>query len=197
MIIRVQPLGTDFVGLFVLRAKGRFWFSPRIGAKLSELGEPFKTGESFLGLFYAGNEHGIVGPDDEMGATALDTKYTALGNLITANDKGAVISPLLTDFKEKIEEVLGVSAVTTTVAGLKLTGSLVLANNNGACVHPEASPDEMNTISDALGVPTDYATICKSGFVGAMAVASDKTMVMPSSIMAPEMAQVLEVLDIE
>lgn len=203
MIIRLQPLGTDFVGLFLLLAKGKLYYSKYLGGGgfgniIKDV--PSKAVEAdshLLGIFYAGNSKGIIGSLPGLGAKLLDTKYTALGNLVVANDKGALISPLIKGLKKKIETELGVKATIGSVAGLDITGALVIANNKGACVHSEASEKDLKLVEKALGVPVDVATICKSGYLGAMATVNDEVLVASTSIMAPEMAHIMDVLEID
>ena len=69
----------------------------------------------------------------------METKKTAYGNLVLANDKGAVVDPR---FKEneikKISEALGVEAVPTEIAGLPYVGSLAVATNKGVLSSPVA-----------------------------------------------------------
>ena len=203
MIIRVQPFGTDFVGLFLLLAKGKLHFSSYVGNKsfvrrIKDVpSEKVDMETHLLGLFYGGNSKGIVGSMPGIGASVFETRYTAIGNLVAANDKGAIISPLIKGLQKKIGAELGVPVRVGTVAGLNIPGSLIVANNRGACVHPEASEEEMETIGRAMGVPVDVATIGKSGYLGAMAVASDDALITTPSILAPEMAHVMEVLEID
>ena len=203
MIIRLQPLGTDFIGLFLLFAKGKLHYSKYLGG--GGFGDiikdiPSKAVESdshLLGIFYAGNSKGMIGSLPGLGANVFDTKYTALGNLVVANDKGALISPMVKELKKDIESALGVKAMVGSVAGLDITGALVIANNKGACVHSEASEADLKLVEKALGVPVDVATICKSGYLGAMAIVNDDVLVVSPSIMGPEIAHIMDVLEID
>ncbi|MGI0070395.1 MAG: translation initiation factor IF-6, partial [Nitrosopumilaceae archaeon] len=53
----------------------------------------------------------------------LDTKYTALGNLICVNDKGGIMSSLIpNEFVKKVEDVLGIEVVRKKIAGYHQTG---------------------------------------------------------------------------
>ena len=83
----------------------------------------------------------------------LDSRFTALGNVICANDRGAVVSPLMSDGDcRTISDVLGVEAVRTRIAGFNQTGAVVAANNSGAVVHPAADEWDIKTVTDLLGV---------------------------------------------
>lgn len=90
----------------------------------------------------------------------LDSKYTALGNVICCNDKGAVVSPWLSRSDcETIHQILDVEVVQKRIAGLNVTGSLMVANNTGAVVHPEADEKDMKMFADVLGVKLEQCTI--------------------------------------
>ncbi|MBR9680514.1 MAG: hypothetical protein GOU98_01665 [Candidatus Altiarchaeota archaeon] len=197
MIIRKTAYGTDFVGLFTLFS-GKEYYYPKLMPKPPHEGIEISTDSNLLGMFFEGNKNGIVGTENaDLKVTKIETKYTALGNLICATDKGAVISPLIENKKKEIENALKVKASVTQIAGIDIIGSLVLANNKGAVVHPNASETEMDIVAKALKVHVDQATILRSGFLGSMAVANDDILIITPSVMAPEMAQIAEILEID
>ncbi len=59
-----------------------------------------------------------------------------------------------------IGETLGVKARHATVAGMETLGSLVVANDTGALVHPDITSDEVSILEDTLGVPVMVGTVC-------------------------------------
>jgi translation initiation factor 6 len=90
----------------------------------------------------------------------LDSKYNALGNLICANDKGAIVSPMIPKQKmKKIEDVLGVEVLQKKIAGYHQVGVMVVATKHGGIIHPETDDLDIKTISDVLGVNIEPATI--------------------------------------
>jgi translation initiation factor 6 len=90
----------------------------------------------------------------------LDSKYTALGNVICANDKGAIVSPWLSASDvETIKQILDVEVVQKRIAGLNTVGSMMVANNTGAVIHPEADEEDMKMFANVLGVHVEHATI--------------------------------------
>ena len=90
----------------------------------------------------------------------LDSKYTALGNVICANDKGAVVSPWLSrEDVQTIKEILGVEVVQKRIAGMNQVGSVLVANNSGSVIHPEANEEDMKMFANVLGVKIEHATI--------------------------------------
>ena len=90
----------------------------------------------------------------------LDSKHNALGNLICANDKGAIVSPMIPkDKMKKIQDVLGVEVLRKRVAGYHQVGVVIVASMKGGVIHPETDEDDINTISNVLGVNIEPATI--------------------------------------
>ena len=90
----------------------------------------------------------------------LDSKHNALGNLICANDKGAIVSPMIPkDRMKKIQDVLGVEVLQKRVAGYHQVGVVIVASMKGGVIHPETDEDDINTISNVLGVNIEPATI--------------------------------------
>lgn len=129
------------------------------------------SGTRLLGAMSAHNGNGMILPKtvleseygilrDLAGASVVDARYTALGNLVCANDRGAAVSPLF-DGRERrdIQDILGVEVVPVSVGGYEYTGTLAATNNSGTVVHPMAEEDEMELISDILGTRVEPSTI--------------------------------------
>ena len=201
MIIRQTAFGTDFVGLFLVFAGNKLLYPERLKAKEMIEGVdsvPVKADMDMLGLFYTGNSKAVLGTDSaSIKPTILNTKFTAIGNLIAANDKGAIISPLLEKNQKEIEKALGVKSAVTTIAGLNIVGSLMLVNNHGAAVHQAASEAEISIVEKTLGVDTDVGALMRSGYLGSLATVSDDTLIVAPSAIAPELAQISEILEID
>ena len=106
------------------------------------------------------NEYSLLKEETDLEVGVLDSKLTALGNVICANDKGAVVSPWLSkDDVTTIQDVLGVEAVQKRIAGYNQTGAVMVANNTGAVIHPEANEEDMKTFANVLGVKVEHSTI--------------------------------------
>ena len=90
----------------------------------------------------------------------LDTKFNALGNVICANDKGAIVSPALSKEDCKIiSDVMGVEVLQKKIAGSHLSGVSLKANNTGGVIHPEAEEKDIKIIEDLLSVNVEQTSI--------------------------------------
>ena len=89
------------------------------------------------------NEYDYLKKETDLEVGVLDTKFNALGNVICANDKGAVVSPWLSkEDCQTISDVLGVETVQKRIAGFNQVGSVMVANDSGAAIHPEANEED-------------------------------------------------------
>ncbi len=155
-----------------------------------------------LGPLMAMNNNGMVVPriaeDEEvehlrrstgMNVTMLDTRLTALGNLIAANDRAAIVSPMFSkETQRQIGDALGVEVRSMGVASYHQVGAMIVCTNVGAAVHPKTSDEEISTIHDMLGVDVEPATV-NGGvpFVAAGLVANSKSVVVGSLTTGPEL----------
>jgi len=96
----------------------------------------------------------------DLNIAIMETKKTAYGNLILANDYGAVVDTRLKkkDIKQ-IENTLGVETVPGEIAGLPYVGSLATATNKGVLTHPLLKEEEQKLLKDVLKVQVDVGTI--------------------------------------
>ncbi len=149
--------------------------------KTQKLGEWLKAqviattvGESVLiGVLACANSKGMALPSFtkekeianiksvlDINVTVMETKRTAYGNLVLANDYGAVVDPRLGKGDvTKIEDTLGVEAVPGEIAGLPYVGSLATATNRGVLAHPLLKEEEQKVLEGILKVPVDLGTI--------------------------------------
>jgi translation initiation factor 6 len=119
----------------------------------------------------------------------LDSKLTAIGNLISANDKGAIVSTLIkAETHQQIRDVLGVQVEALSIAGFTQTGSMIVSTNQGAGVHPSATDQEIQAISEILEVDVEPATV-NGGipYLSSGIVANSKSIVVGSLTTGPEL----------
>ena len=106
------------------------------------------------------NEYDYLKAEMDLEVGVLDTKFNALGNVICANDKGAVVSPWLSKQDcQTISDVLGVEVIQKKISGFNQTGVVLVANDTGGAIHPEADEEDMKTISNVLGVKVEQSSI--------------------------------------
>lgn len=122
----------------------------------------------------------------------LSSKFTAVGNLILANDRGALVSPIFKgEVDKQIQEVLGVPVISSNIAGYYQIGSMVVATDAGAAVHPRATEDEIENISNILKVEIEPITV-NGGmpFLSSGLLANSKSVVAGSLTSGPELIMI-------
>jgi translation initiation factor 6 len=129
----------------------------------------------------------------------LDTKHTAIGNLLCVNDKGGIMSPLIpSEYVKKVEDVLGIEVIRKKVAGYYQSGAMAKANSHGGIIHPETEEEDIRTISQVLGVELEPATINGgSPFVSSGILANNKSMVVGSLTNGPELVMLTKAFKVE
>jgi translation initiation factor 6 len=130
--------------------------------------------------------------------TIMETKKTAYGNLVLANDNGALVDPR---FKEneisQIAETLCVPAVQGEIAGLPYVGSLAVATNKGVLAHPLLKDEERKILESVFKVPVDVGTInCGIPYVGTGLIGNSHAAVAGSMTTGPEMFIIGNALDV-
>jgi translation initiation factor 6 len=130
--------------------------------------------------------------------TIMETKKTAYGNLVLANDKGAVVDPRFKDAEiKRIADTLGVEAVSGEIAGLHYVGSLATATNKGVLAHPLLTVEEKKILEEVLKVPVDVGTInCGIPYVGTGLLGNKHAAVAGSMTTGPEMFIIGNALDV-
>ena len=133
-------------------------------------------------------EINILKEKSQLNVERLKSKYTAIGNLIATNDHGAIVSPLCNDVKTQIQDILGVSVISMSISGFIQTGAMIVATNKGAVAYPNASDDEIKTISDILNVNVEPVTI-NGGipFLASGIIANSKSVVVGNMTSGPEL----------
>lgn len=213
--------GSADIGLFIV-VTSRYAIVPlelsarKRAALERELGvEVIRTlisGTSIIGVFLAANSNGVVLPHvalqeevkrisstmKSVNTLHLQSRLTAMGNLILTNDHGAIVSPEFTEREaDQISETLGVNVVRSKIAGRSYVGSIAVATNLGALVHVESDAEDLRTLTDVLKVPADVGTV-NGGvtFVRSGLVANERGAAIGARTIGPEMVAISRALNI-
>jgi len=168
------------------------------------------AGTRLIGPMTVMNNNGILLPstasDEEiqilrqtgLNVERLQSKFTAIGNLILANDKGAIVSNLFDgEVHQSIRDVLDVPIQIMSISGYVQIGSLVVTTNSGAIVHPNANDREIKSIAEALQVEAEPATINGgSPFLSSGIIANFKSAIVGSLTTGPELIMITRALKI-
>ncbi|MFA4647598.1 translation initiation factor IF-6 [Pyrococcus kukulkanii] len=167
-----------------------------------------------IGILAAGNSNAIIVPwyiwDTELEEirgkfkeygidteiVPFETKYTALGNLVLANDKAALVSTKFSrEEAKKIGDILGVEVERGVIAGLHAVGSAGVVTNKGGLVHPEASDEELKWLSELFKVDV-YVGTANMGvpYVGSCMLANSNGVVVGHLTTGPEIVKIEEAL---
>lgn len=134
------------------------------------------------------NEYDLLRETTDLEIGVLDSRFTALGNVICANDKGAIVSPWLSGHDcQMISDVLGVETIQKKIAGFNQTGAVMVANNTGAAIHPEADEEDMEVFASLLGVKIEQSSINNGvPYVASGILANDNAVVVGTLTTGPE-----------
>ena len=134
------------------------------------------------------NEYDLLKEETDLEVGVLDSRFTALGNVICANDRGAVVSPWLSERDcQTISDVLGVETIQRKIAGFNQTGAVMVANNTGAAIHPEADEEDMEVFASLLGVKIEQSSINNGvPYVASGILANDNAVVVGTLTTGPE-----------
>jgi translation initiation factor 6 len=166
------------------------------------------SGSNLAGALAVGNSNGfLVSPyafdreiesikEFDVEVERIPDKFTAVGNIVLANDFGAIVHPLLSDESlEVISDVLDVEVERGNIANFKITGSVAVATNKGVLTHPSATEDELAFVEGVLKTPADIGTVNKGiKLVGACTVANSNGVIVGLDTTGPELARIEEAL---
>lgn len=173
--------------------------------------EVFKTtifGTSLLGAMTVMNNTGILLPKfaygeeidiikkSSLNVGILRDRLTAIGNLVLANDRGAIVYNKFTKSSIKtMEDVLDLEVEKGTIGGFGTVGSTGVATNKGAVVHPLANEDEIERIGSVLKTEVDIGTVnMGSGFVGSGVLANTKDVLLGNRTTGHEITRIEDAL---
>lgn len=221
-IIKSQVFGQSVIGVYLTANNSFILYPPTL---LKPILKNFKTvfdepfypvtinNSNLIGVYTTSNKYGIIVPhiirDDELDYLKssmtesiqigiLKSIDNAFGNLIICNDKGAIISSFLSNYRREIEDILNVETVVYEFANYNLPGSIALTNNNGCLVHPLSTDEEVEYIASVLRVDeVDVSTVNRgTPYLNSGAIVNDKSGIFGSECTGPELMRLSSVLDL-
>jgi translation initiation factor 6 len=127
-------------------------------------------GSTLVGALVTGNSNAVLVPhtirDYELAriqefstVVVVESKWTALGNVVLANDLGAVIHPKATEeIVSAISDELDVQPAFGTLGTLPFVGALGIATNKGAMLSPNTLEEERALAKEALRVEAELSS---------------------------------------
>lgn len=127
-------------------------------------------GSTLVGALVTGNSNGLLVPhiirDYEYDrirklskVEIVESRWTALGNVVLVNDFGAVVHPEVPEeIVDSVTDTLKMKPVQAKIGALSFVGSLGIATNKGAILSPNTLKEEQSIIEAALHVEAQLST---------------------------------------
>ena len=217
-MLRTSVVGSSYVGVFVAATDEYAFLRPDLDDDLtSEIAgaldcEPVETtigGSVTVGSLLVGNDAGLLASSrirdherehitDATGlpVTELPGKINAAGNVVLANDYGAVVHlELPEEAVPAIESGLDVPVDRGDIAGVRTVGTAAEVTNEGVLCHPKTTDDELDGLEESLDVHADVGTINYGApLVGAGLVANETGYVAGEETTGPELGRIEDAL---
>jgi translation initiation factor 6 len=163
---------------------------------------------SLVGAMIALNNNGVLLPRNatekdlsffkglDLKVGVIDDKPTALGNLVLANDNGAIVSTHFSpDACKEISEVLDVEVVARDLGGFRTVGSIGVATQKGVLMHASLSESDLTYIEKLLKVDVDIGTVNRGvGYIRTGIVANSSGAVIGKDTTSPEIGRIEDAL---
>jgi len=219
-IFLMNTFGSASIGVF-LRVTDRFMIVPSQvpATKIKKLENWFEIqtvrtniGSSVIvGCLVCANSYGMILPrhvrDEELttlkslsgvNIAVATTNKTAYGNLVSANDRGAIVDPRLGKEDVKlVSDALDVEVVPGEVAGLPYVGSLTIATNRGVMAHPMIKSEEEALLREVLKVSVGVGTVnCGIPYIATGLIGNSNVAVAGSLTTGPELFMIGQALGV-
>jgi translation initiation factor 6 len=213
MITKMDFKGIPFIGAFGCCLDPVTMIMPNLGKKAVEVQNVLKTpviettiGKSgLLGIFATGNSSSVVVPyfledqeksliEEHIKVSVYPGKHTAIGNLVLANDKGCIISPLLD--RKFFQDVLDNEVVCSTLGGYQTVGSVGVVTNRAGMFHPDLSDEDIEFVEELLHISCARATANKGvGYMRVCLLANSQGAIVGRQTTGPELVHIEDILE--
>jgi len=120
---------------------------------------------------------------------------TLVGALTAGNSNGILVPHIIRDYEfDRINKFCKVNVVETNWTAL---GNVILSNDFGAVIHPDAAEELRTYVKDELKVQAINARINNLSFVGSLAIATNKGAILSPNTSAEELAVIEEALHVD
>ena len=139
-----------------------------------------------------GYEEEVIEKETGLSIQKLDSRFTSAGNLIAANDYGAIVSSLIGEDEAKnISKILKVPVKRMNIASMYLMGAMIKATNMGAVAHPIINDNNLKIIRDVLQVDVKNATINRGvPYVSSGIISNSENILVGNQTSGPELVTV-------
>ncbi|KYK37240.1 MAG: translation initiation factor IF-6 [Theionarchaea archaeon] len=220
MITKMDFEGIPFIGVYGFCTDSLTMIRPYLGKKYKSAQQVLQTpviettvGKSALvGVFVAGNSTCVVAPffaedaeidavkmcsesDAEVKVTVYPGKHTALGNLVLANDKACIISPVLE--RKFFQDALDTEVVRATLGGFTTVGSIGVVTNKAGVFHPSLSDEDVEFAEEVLRIPCERATANMGvGYIRLCLLANSHGAIAGTQTTGPELVRIEDILEV-
>jgi translation initiation factor 6 len=162
---------------------------------------------TLVGILAVGNKNGLLVPhithDEEIETLesdlnlpvyTLDSKLTALGNLILTNDHAALVSPEFNKTAQRnIQDALGVEVEARSLADSDLVGSHGVITNKGLLAHTSITDEELEWLASFFAVGVEVGTInCGVPYISIGLLATSQAAAAGHETTGPELMRITE-----
>lgn len=213
MISKMDFEGIPFIGVYGFCTDAVTCVRPNLGKKQERIRDVLRTpivevtiGKSnLLGVFVTGNSRKVVLPyfaeEEEVQSmkehsevAVYPRKHTALGNLVLANDKAGIISPVLD--KAFFEDALGTEVIKAKLGEFSTVGSIGVVTNKAGVLHPSLSEEDVAFVEEFLRVPCAKATANRGvGFLRLCLLANSHGALAGRQTTGPELVHIEDILE--
>jgi translation initiation factor 6 len=214
-VLTASFTGSSYVGVYARATDDVLLVDPSVDDDLTatlaaELGvEPVATtvgGSGTVGSLAVANDAGIVvsdqATDEELARIddAIDGEVApipgtlnAAGNVVLANNTGAVVHPELSAAAvDVIEETLAVPVERGQLADVQTVGTAAVATSEGVICHPQSTEEQLVAVEERLDVYADLGTVNYGApLVGSGLLANDTDYVAGEETTGPEVEDTL------
>ena len=168
------------------------------------------SGSPYVGVFArVTDEYLLVRPDiedelvtdlqEELSVPVVETTVggsATVGALAVGNSSGIVVTDRVTELeRERIADVVDLP-VAELPGRINAAGNVILANDDGAYVHPEFTDDAVEVVEETLDVPVERGELAGVRTVGTAAVTTDRGVLCHPKSTDAELDTLEEILDV-